>query len=118
MELPCGPADKPRADTYFANSRVCARLGDRRTSGGRNILSRERFRPENQTVGHSECFFDFGFEPDRREAAACRHLSANAVAEDDCPGDVIQRQNATTPNRATVPHELGPYPSREQPPQF
>src|SRR3712207_8072722 len=54
-------------------------------------------------VGHSECFFDFGFEPDRREAAACRHLNANAVAEDDCSGDVIQRQNATTPNRATVP---------------
>src|SRR5215217_9208216 len=77
--------------------------GDRRTSGGRNILDRERFRPENQIVGHSECFFDFGFEPDRREAAACRHLNANAVAEDECPGDVIQRQNATTPTRATVP---------------
>src|SRR5215211_4462901 len=49
------------------------------------------------------CFFDFGFDPDRSEAAASRHLNANAVAEDDCSGDVIQRQNATTPNRATVP---------------
>ncbi len=40
-------------------------------------------------------FFDFGFDPDRSEAAASRHLSATAVAEDDCPGNVIQRQNAT-----------------------
>jgi hypothetical protein len=47
-------------------------------------------------------FFDFGFDPDRSEAAAGRHLSATAVAEDDCPGNVIQRQNATAPNRATV----------------
>ena len=56
--------------------------------------------------------FGFGLGPDRSEAAAIRHLNANAVAEDDCPGDVIQRQNATTPNRATVPlvtHGDAPY---------
>ncbi len=53
-------------------------------------------------------FFYFGFEPDRSEAAACRYLNANAVSEDDCRGDAIQRQNATTPNRATVPgHAAG-----------
>ena len=52
-------------------------------------------------------FFRLWLEPDRREAAACRHLNANAVAEDDCPGDVIERQNATTPNRATVPLDAG-----------
>src|SRR3954447_23170583 len=72
-------------------------------SGGRNILDRERFKLKNQPLRYSGCFFDFGFDPDRSEAAASRHLNANAVAEDDCPGDVIQRRNATTPNRATVP---------------
>jgi len=47
---------------------------------------------------------DFGFEPDRSEAAACRYLNANVVSEDDCQGDAIQRRNATTPTRATVPY--------------
>src|SRR3712207_7064596 len=47
------------------------------------------------TAGHSECFFDFGFEPDRREAAGCRHLKANAVADDDCPGDVRSEEHTS-----------------------
>src|SRR3712207_6229933 len=76
---------------------------DRRTSGGRNILDRERFKLKNQPLRYFGCSFDFGFDPDRSEAAASRPLNANAVAEDNCPGDVIQRQNATAPNRATVP---------------
>ncbi len=50
-------------------------------------------------------FFNFCLEPDRSEAVACRYLDANAVSEDDCRGDAIQRQNATTPNRATVPEQ-------------
>ena len=49
--------------------------------------------------------FYFSFETARSEAAACRYLNAYAVSEDDCRGDAIQRQNATTPNRATVPRE-------------
>src|SRR4051794_36037942 len=70
---------------------------------GSQHLCSGKFNLEDQPLGYSGRCFDFGCAPDRSEAAAGRHLNANAVAEDSCPGDVIQRQNVTTPNRATVP---------------
>jgi hypothetical protein len=37
------------------------RGGDRRTSGGRNILDREKFKLKNLKVEFNCCFFDFSF---------------------------------------------------------